>query len=481
MIKREVKRLVLTTLMLSLLLTAFSLAVQRFGLLQWYGNSIYALLVLFSFAFSLLFVIRTRKSFMHELIEIDARFGLKDRLSTAYECHQLGRKSIFVDLLIEQASSFIELIKPDPIFPRKFSRIHILIPFFIAVIIALLLVDFSPTSSPPDLAGQEKLKQIGLKLEKYSKLEKRAARKEKKRSREDIYQRMEELARELKAQRMTKRRLLESLNELIKEAGAEKIRLARQLEAELSLGDISGTPGFKNLGEDKVAPNQVKELKKQIKQAFEQGVPASLSQELSNLDRTQKLEQFLDETMNEVMSAIPDKGQSSSEAKKDVFVAQVSEKTTNQDTSSEQALAASEVGGEERKKVTSISSGKDRPDDMKPEKDRPALDEEETFTAGRGKADGEKKTPYEIKSSKSPALKDKGVEGPGERYNIHVRSLPTIAKAKLREEEVIRSYRQELENVLLKEDIPLNYREYIKNYFLSIGLRMEKNGKSDTN
>jgi hypothetical protein len=53
--------------------------------------------------------------------------------------------------------------------------------------------------------------------------------------------------------------------------------------------------------------------------------------------------------------------------------------------------------------------------------------------------------------------------------------LPTIGNAKVKEEDVIRPYRQELESVLQKEDIPLNYREYIKSYFLSIGLKKEEN------
>ena len=57
---------------------------------------------------------------------------------------------------------------------------------------------------------------------------------------------------------------------------------------------------------------------------------------------------------------------------------------------------------------------------------------------------------------------------------MHIRSLTTIGKADMEMEEVIRPYRRELESILKKEDIPLNYREYIRNYFLSIGLRGEE-------
>ena len=51
----------------------------------------------------------------------------------------------------------------------------------------------------------------------------------------------------------------------------------------------------------------------------------------------------------------------------------------------------------------------------------------------------------------------------------------------LKVEDVIRSYWQELEEVLLKEDIPLNYRVYIKNYFLSIELRREEDRDDNAN
>ena len=55
-------------------------------------------------------------------------------------------------------------------------------------------------------------------------------------------------------------------------------------------------------------------------------------------------------------------------------------------------------------------------------------------------------------------------------YNIHIRSVTRIGDATVPEEDITRQYTRELESILQKEDIPLNYREYIKSYFLSIGL-----------
>jgi len=481
-IKRELKRLFYNTCLLSSFLIAVALGVHKLGLTQWNGNSIYALLVMVSLAFSLLIILRTKKSFMDELIEIDDRLELKDRISTAYEYYQLERESVFIDLLIKEAISFIKKIKPEPVLPRKFSPTHILTPLFLLVIIVLLFVDLTPKVTQQDLTYQEALEKISQKMDKYSKREIQAAKKKKKPSAENLYRRMEELAKELKTKKMTEKRALQSLGELRQEVEAEQTRLARKLEAELSLGDASNTPALKNLQNKKITPDDVNDFKKQVKQAFEQKIPASLSEDLSSLDNSQKLEQFLDETMKEIKSAVLEKGESSSaEDEKNQFTAQVLEEQGLQDTKANQGQAAQPEGKEKGKKPVSQAAGKGESDTKKPEDDTPAPDEDQAYVAGRGKADDQRKPSYELKGSKGPALKDKGETGPGESYNIHVRSLPTIARAKLKEEEVIGSYQQELENVLQKEDIPLNYREYIKNYFLSIGLRKETNGKLDTN
>ncbi|MCJ7830312.1 MAG: hypothetical protein MUP74_02895, partial [Desulfobacterales bacterium] len=56
---------------------------------------------------------------------------------------------------------------------------------------------------------------------------------------------------------------------------------------------------------------------------------------------------------------------------------------------------------------------------------------------------------------------------------IPVRTLTAAGKAWVTEEAAARPYRRELESVLRKEAIPRNYRQYIRNYFLAIGLQEE--------
>ena len=124
--------------------------------------------------------------------------------------------------------------------------------------------------------------------------------------------------------------------------------------------------------------------------------------------------------------------------------------------------------------------GRTGPDPDNPEDQGPASDEDLISIAGHGKAKGKKRPPSDLESTKGSPLKDKGISGQGDRYNIHVRSLPTIGKARTEEEEVFRTYEQAVETVLKKEDIPASYRAFVKNYFLSIGLRKEEDENNGT-
>jgi hypothetical protein len=482
-IKERIKRVLTVTFLLSLMLNTLALGVQKIGLLRWEGYTVYPILVLVSFAFSLLFGLRTIKSFMDELIEIDVRLGLKERLSTAYECHQLGRKSVFVDGLIEDATSLLGSIKAHEIFPRSFSSVHLCIPLLAAAIVILLSIDLAPTPTKDSATG-ERLKQIGRKMEEYSKREIQGIKEEAEKPRSDVSRHMENITEELKSKTMTKERLLKSLAALIKEVEAEQTQLAHRLEAELGLEDMVSTPKLKPLQKENVSPNEVKQLREQLEELFEGEVPASLSQDISSLDQNRRLEVFLDDIINEVGFALEvDDEVSFREEEKGVSLGGTfgEGKNNDKEISGGRALApleSDEVNTE--RQITSVL-GQAKASSKGSGEGDPAPDEVSSYAAGREKSEGGRKPPYQLRSSKGPVLEDRGNSGQGDWYNIHVRSLPAKGKAGLMEEDVIRPYRRELEGALRKEDIPLNYREYIKNYFLSIGLRQEENGDDEGN
>jgi hypothetical protein len=95
--------------------------------------------------------------------------------------------------------------------------------------------------------------------------------------------------------------------------------------------------------------------------------------------------------------------------------------------------------------------------------------------AGSGKSSGKKKPSTDIEKLAGSGIQDKMISSQMHNYLIHIRSLTAMGESRLNAEDIMRIYRQELEGVMQKEDIPLNYREYIKHYFISIGLKTEEN------
>ncbi len=108
------------------------------------GISIYLVLTLLSFGLSLLFHLLTRKDFLSELIEIDSRLQLKERLSTAFEYRQSGRESRFREELLADAGRVLEGLPRNKIYPLGFSAAYVLIPLFAFILLGLSLFDFSP-------------------------------------------------------------------------------------------------------------------------------------------------------------------------------------------------------------------------------------------------------------------------------------------------------------------------------------------------
>jgi len=88
---------------------------------------------------------------------------------------------------------------------------------------------------------------------------------------------------------------------------------------------------------------------------------------------------------------------------------------------------------------------------------------------------GQKKPSHKLGKSKGPGIKDKIISPQANNYLMHIRSLGAIGESRLKEDNILRTYQQEIESILQKENMPLNYREYIKQYFISIGLKAQEN------
>ena len=470
-IRHWIEQILLTTILLALILNTIALGLYKLGVFKWEGYAVYPLLLLFSFALSLLYTFHRKISFQDALIEMDIRLGLKDRLSTAREYHQSGRRSLFLDRLTLEANSLLESLRGRQIVPRHFSRTHLLISVFTFALILLIFIDWSPRGVEEDRGSMERLKQIGVQLERYAEGIRPDASEAVRDSQKNLSEHMEAVARALQDESISEKKLLKSLDRLMNQSEREKRRLTDKLNEELNLGGLSQIPVLDSLQTGEPTSAEIAQLKKALDDLFDGEVPASISQDLSNLALHNEMTAFFEKTRETL--GVPLKEDFGKNGKKSLLAGQATEDSLiNQDTVKE---------GDETS-FGSVARPEQRANGEPEEPDnRPTEVGESVFTAGREKAKGEKKAPYDLESPDTPVLKDKGVSGRGDRYSTYARSLPAIGRARLKEDEIIRAYQKELENVMRKEDIPRAYREYIKQYFLSIGLgkEMEENGNTE--
>ena len=442
----------------------------------------WVVLTLVSFGMALGYHLLTRKNLLADLIEMDSRLKLKDRLSTAFEYRQSGRRSQFRERLSTDAGRVLEELPKNKLFPHRFSAAYVLIPSFALIMIGLSLFDFSPLK-PPGEKTKERLARVGMAIERFSKEKVRETRGMNDQSLGEPYRQLEEIAKDLQNQSLNQENLLLALGEMKKEALAERLRLTRKLEKEL-FAESSPGPGHPfSLPQEMKTTEDLEKMTEQLKDLFENGLPESVARDISRIGEKMELEQFLDKTINQAIPSEPGGDERSLRAKREKGYAdggESREKADQQPSGETRSFLAPE---KEQTLLPGLPKAGQGPEDSRKAGNKPQGREgDDSFTAGTTKGTGERFFPFELKEGKGPSLKEGGgPPGSEPGSSFQARALPSFGKTKNGREEIRQeipaSYRKEMEAALLKEKIPREYRETIKNYFLSI--RPEKGKKQD--
>ena len=114
-----------------------------------------------SLAAAILLGILKRDEFMTTLIDIDRRFRLQDRISTAYEYYNSGKKTVFSDLQIRDAAAKLHQLSTKKMLPVKFSWLHLSLIFLIVANAALFLSNFLSSELKLTRTDQNKLDVAG--------------------------------------------------------------------------------------------------------------------------------------------------------------------------------------------------------------------------------------------------------------------------------------------------------------------------------
>jgi hypothetical protein len=424
---------------------------------------------------ALLLAVVKRKNLQNILIDIDTRLKLQDRLSTAYEYQRSGKKSDILALLLEDAALQLHHLESKHMVPAKFSAAHLALFLLLVLNVALYASHFWGPNSRPTHADQEHIQKARTLLRNYTQ-SRIGGKQAKKKSPGHAYARqLEQLAERLNDPALNPDTLSASLSTLRNELHAEQTRLAEELGAKLNALRGQGVQVQPIPEPEKRSSYKIEKLKTLLNGALNNQIPDSLNQDIETLQEFSSLEKLLSQIIDDLKE-------------KDSDTDEVAQSRPHETLTSQNANDGTKIPGDTQRPETpggisnrkqgragttgqpasgqSRDNGGDEPDDA-------GLHDENAVSAGRAKSAPRKKSRDELENSTGPGIQDKLSSAKEKEYRLHIRSLSAVGESKLQEENIVQTYRQEIESILQKEEIPLNYREYIKHYFISIGLKTE--------
>lgn len=352
-----------------------------------------------------------------QLIDADRKLGLEERLSTANEYLQKGGDNLFSPLLIEDAITRARDIEKSPLYKADWPGRLKYYPLLLAGILILSILK-------PGLAPTDELMDLGQSIESSSRL--LAARAGEKSLEDTLFEEMRRFGEELQKGGVGEQEALER--------AAEMAELLQQR--------------IENLERSSLSAEQNKDDKLEL-QEDEAGGTAELEKALMDL---QALE------FQERSEAVGDMGGELEEIQEAEVLAEL------EDLSAIRELLKNFMSAQKGKKGLSAPSDSMAGDSLK----------EQNGTAGAAgseKVEDQRDTAKPLLNSSDKGVsRVKGAADWEETKKIFLRSLPPGGESTVPEERRLIDFRREVEEVIRKEEVPLNYREYIKNYFLKIGI-----------
>jgi hypothetical protein len=470
--------IVLNAAIFFLSLSAFFLILKRFGMTNYEMDGGWYLLSIGISLLAALFIgILRRPNLPNVLIAIDQRLKLQDRLSTAYEYLKFSKKNEFTDLLLNDATTTLSQIKNKPLVPVKFSVLHLLALILLSTNILLYSGVFHRSDYrqiPPESRNIDNAVRL---LKKFSigRIENKVVQKS--RFQRVYNQKLENLSNQLSDSSKPFKQRYAEMDRFLKEIEGEQARLADALAKKLD------SAAFKDLGIQDIpdlanlSSAQLEKLKRLLSKTLNNQLPDSFNQTIESLQSLDRIENLISRILDDLTEGRSSVADSAEPAPTEQVISQSTDSPDDSPDAPNGPPSDGQFSHPSRNAADRNSpsgSGKYQRNsaDLGGEVDQP---EGHSASAGKGRSDEKKKSSYDIENSPGLALQDKIPSSPARSYLIHIRALTNTGEARLKEEEIYRTYRKEVESVLQKEDMPLNYREYIKNYFISIGLNAEKN------
>jgi len=431
-----------------------------------------------SFSAALIIGLANRRNFLRVLIDLDRRLKLKDRVSMAYEYLELKKKSEFAELLIDDAAARLRQFRKQQLVPFNFSLLHLLA--IILFIVNLLL--FSGVFFAPEFKStrQEtaRIEQAGQLLNNYMIKRIKDKTAPQPASRSGYTEKLEQLSQKLTDSSNPWEQRLAALDGLLEEIGGEQTRLARELGTRLDAADIDKVPTARSPDLANLSSSQLEKLKETLNRALNNRIPDSINQPIETLQELDSIENLLSRILDDLKDGQANTEDSALAAEaEEGRPLQPDERPDGEPGAPGMTYPSGDFFGrdpntEERAGRQRFGEGRREENGWQDEMEPPGG---HSNAAGDAKSKAESKSGRNLATARGSARQDKTASSPAKTYLIQIRALTDPGEAHLEEEEIFRTYRQDVESILQKEDIPANYREYIKNYFISIGVNAEEN------
>ena len=438
----------------------------------------YILPAILSLATALFIGFVKRSNLLKILIDIDRRLKLEDRVSTAYEYLQLKKKTEFSDLLINDAVVKLRQYRRRHLVPAQFSFLHLLAIFLLLVNLLLypgllFTPDFKPSRRELD-----KLDQAGQLLKNYmiKRIDSNSVRQSTTPS--GHARKLEQISQKLNDRSKSFEQRLGALDSFLEAVQGEQARLAQELGTRLESPGINKlsvpkTPDLANL-----SSSQLEKLKGFLSRTLNNPLPDDIDRDIESLQELDSLEKLISRIIDDLKDArteLDDSAQSTivkdgqtppSSGSPENQPGEPIRPNPNRNYSKHNGNAGDRTDNSDFGKWQRKGDG--RPDAMEPP-------EGYSNAAGNAKANEEIQSSHDIETAQRLATQDKLAPAPAKTYLLQIRALTDKGEARVEEEEILRTYRREVESILRKENIPVNYREYIKKYFISIGINTKEN------
>ena len=431
-----------------------------------------------SFAAAVIIGLATRSTILKTLIDIDRRLKLQDRVSTAYEYLQLSKKSEFTGLLFNDAADTLRQISRQQLLPTRISWLHWLAIMLLATNILLYSGIFTGPDFKLSRAEQEKIDDAGQLLKDYmiKRIDSKSARPSSTRS--DQAERLKQIGKKLNDRSTPFEQRLGAVNRFLQEVEGERTRLAQELATRLDSAAIEKLPIPQTPDLANLSSGQLEKLKGLLNRALNNQFADSIDQNIESLQQLDSLENLLSRIVDDLKAGRTELD----DAVRTVGVEEgppppSAETPDNQPGTPGSQDATVKISGRNpntghRAAQRNFGDGQTAADGP-PEGVEPS--EGYSDAAGNAKSNQESQASRDLEKTQHPAARDKPAASPAKTYLVHIRALTDLGQARVKEAEILRTYRKEVESILQKEDIPVNYREYIKNYFISIGINTEEN------